>query len=166
VITARKSRKNEKSSSFWYIWLCNPLKVNHPFGGTCHLHLRGRRINKKTSMTCYKTYVDFQRTTRRYSPEDITLHSENLKSYINANKLFSYFLRVNRTNWRHQSMTEDIYYSNAVLTFSFCWTIHFFCPLHEVHKMNAMNKWRLCMSVLHFLFWHPKLFGGSSTVAV
>jgi hypothetical protein len=33
-----------KSSVFWDIMLRSPLKVNRCFGGTCRLHLQGRRI--------------------------------------------------------------------------------------------------------------------------
>jgi hypothetical protein len=33
-----------KSSIFWDITLCSPLKVTWYFGGTCHLHLQGQRI--------------------------------------------------------------------------------------------------------------------------
>jgi hypothetical protein len=33
-----------KSSIFWGITPCNPLKVNRRFGLTCRLHLQGRRI--------------------------------------------------------------------------------------------------------------------------
>jgi hypothetical protein len=35
-----------KSSIFWDITPCIPLKVNRHFGGTCHLHLQGRRKNQ------------------------------------------------------------------------------------------------------------------------
>jgi hypothetical protein len=34
-----------KSSIFWDITACNPLKVNGHFGGTCQPHIQGRRIN-------------------------------------------------------------------------------------------------------------------------
>jgi hypothetical protein len=33
-----------KSSVFWDITPCSPLKVNGQFGGTCHLHLQGLGI--------------------------------------------------------------------------------------------------------------------------
>jgi hypothetical protein len=84
------------------------LKDNRRFRGACRLHHQGR-INQtrdqgefkwqeellvsclgyfltlKIEATCsYETSVDFQRTTRRYIPEDGTLHNhrcENLKSY-------------------------------------------------------------------------------------
>jgi hypothetical protein len=40
-----------KSSVFWDIMSCSPLKVNGSFRGTCRLHLQGRRISQsKTSM--------------------------------------------------------------------------------------------------------------------
>jgi hypothetical protein len=35
-----------KSTIFWDITPCNPLKVNQRFGGTYHLHLQGRRISQ------------------------------------------------------------------------------------------------------------------------
>jgi hypothetical protein len=39
-----------KSSIFWDVTLCSPLKVNRRFGGTCRLHHQGQRINRATSM--------------------------------------------------------------------------------------------------------------------
>jgi hypothetical protein len=81
---------------------CSPLKVNRRLGESCRLHLQGRRIGQarnqlevgskqaysstlKMESTCYsEASVDFQRTTRRYIPEDRTFHNhrcENLKSY-------------------------------------------------------------------------------------
>jgi hypothetical protein len=35
-----------KSSIFWDITPCSPLKVNWRFGGTCRLHLQGRKISR------------------------------------------------------------------------------------------------------------------------
>jgi hypothetical protein len=35
-----------KRSIFWNITPCSPLKVNRCFGGTCLLHLQGRRLNE------------------------------------------------------------------------------------------------------------------------
>jgi hypothetical protein len=37
---------NMKSSIFWDITACSPLKVNWRFGGTCRLHLQGPRISR------------------------------------------------------------------------------------------------------------------------
>jgi hypothetical protein len=54
------------SSIFWDITRCSPFKVNRHFGGTCCLHLHGRR----------KSQARNQReasTTQRYIPEDRTL---------------------------------------------------------------------------------------------
>jgi hypothetical protein len=34
-----------KSSIFWDITPCSPLKVNRSFGGTCRFHLQGRKIS-------------------------------------------------------------------------------------------------------------------------
>jgi hypothetical protein len=35
-----------KSSIFWDITPCNPLKVSRHFGGTCRLHLQSRRLTQ------------------------------------------------------------------------------------------------------------------------
>jgi hypothetical protein len=81
-----------KSSVFWDIMSCIPLKVNRRFGGTYRLIIQDRRISqarnqceagRKKSSYSSETSVDFQRTTRRYIPEGRTLHKhrcENLKS--------------------------------------------------------------------------------------
>jgi hypothetical protein len=50
-----------KSSIFWNIMPCSPLKVNQCFRETCHLHLWGQRISQtnqheagsKQSPACY-----------------------------------------------------------------------------------------------------------------
>jgi hypothetical protein len=83
--------KTRKSSIFWDIMQCSPLKVNRRFGRICRLHLKGRRIcqtrNQKAggkqsdstlkmeAIYCYETSIDFQRTTWHYIPKDRTLHN-------------------------------------------------------------------------------------------
>jgi hypothetical protein len=77
---------------FWGITPCTRLKINRVFGGTCHLHLQGRRrseainqveenskqnlvsssILKMEAICSSETSVDFEPTTRRYIPEDRT----------------------------------------------------------------------------------------------
>jgi hypothetical protein len=75
-----------KSSIFWDISQCGPLKVNRRFGGICRFHFQGRRISQarkhrdtllnyslmlKMEATCSpEKSVDFQRTTLRYIRED------------------------------------------------------------------------------------------------
>jgi hypothetical protein len=91
----------EKSYIVWDITPCSQLKVNRRFGGTCHLHLQGRRIYELSKKPAWKLvasraalkmeliffserWVDFQRTTRLYIAEDRNRHNdscENLKSY-------------------------------------------------------------------------------------
>jgi hypothetical protein len=39
-----KGNKDKNNPVFWYITPCSPLKINRRFGGTCRLHLQGRRI--------------------------------------------------------------------------------------------------------------------------
>jgi hypothetical protein len=85
-----------KSTVFWDIMPCSPLKVNQRFRGAYHLHLQGRRISRarnqwqallvscvaysstlKMEVICFpKTSVDFQWTTWHYIPEDSTLQME------------------------------------------------------------------------------------------
>jgi hypothetical protein len=86
-----------KSSIFWDITPCSPLKVNRRFGGTCRLHLQDRRISRERNQKpCYllfcsayssslrmatcssETSVDFQRATGRCIPEDITLQDSEI----------------------------------------------------------------------------------------
>jgi hypothetical protein len=74
-----------KSTIFWHIKPCSPLKVNRGVGGKYRLHLQGRIISraKKQRESRWQAELDFQRTTQRYIPEDGTLHNircENLKS--------------------------------------------------------------------------------------
>jgi hypothetical protein len=96
-----------KSTIFWDITSCSPLKVNWRFGGTYRLHFQSRKISQaKTRMkaggnqSCFSAYsltlkmeaicysetsVDSRQTARRFMPEDGTLHNhrcENLRSYI------------------------------------------------------------------------------------
>jgi hypothetical protein len=83
---------------FWDITPCSQFKVSRSFGRTYRLHVQGRRISRATNVkagdkqsrllaTCSaysstlkmeaicssETSADFQRTTRRYIPEDSTL---------------------------------------------------------------------------------------------
>jgi hypothetical protein len=86
-----------KSSIFWDIMSCSPLKVNRRFGGTCRLHFQGLRIiqarNQAMFSTCFhvcflldfffepemeatdssEKSADFKRTTQSYISENRTL---------------------------------------------------------------------------------------------
>jgi hypothetical protein len=66
-----------KSSFFWEITPCSPLKDNRRFGGTCRLYVvscLAYSSTLKMEETCSsETSVDFQQTTRRYVPEYRTL---------------------------------------------------------------------------------------------
>jgi hypothetical protein len=92
----------KKNSVFWDAMPCSPLKDNRCFERTCRLHIQGRRSLHSTCFTLVSCFafssnlmieakfsseasVDFQRTIRRYMPEDRTLRNnrcENLKCYI------------------------------------------------------------------------------------
>jgi hypothetical protein len=99
-----KTVSRTKSTIFWDIAPCSPMKVNRSFGGTHHLHLQGRRIRKIcllpvfTLVSCSvysstlkmeviyfsEVSVEFQRTIWCYIPKDIALHNhcfENIISY-------------------------------------------------------------------------------------
>jgi hypothetical protein len=39
-----------KSSIFWNVTACRPLKVNWHSGGTCHLHLQGQRMSQASNV--------------------------------------------------------------------------------------------------------------------
>jgi hypothetical protein len=89
-----------KSSIFWDITLCSPLEVVRRFGEICHLSIQSRRMSRARNQreirwqakkqedggdSSSETSIVFQRTIRRYIPEDRTLHNhrcENLKSSI------------------------------------------------------------------------------------
>jgi hypothetical protein len=80
--TFMKSITRLKSTIFWDITPCSPLKVNRRFGGTYSLHLQGRRIRRARNQCesrwqadSSETPVDTQWTTRRYIPEDGTFHN-------------------------------------------------------------------------------------------
>jgi hypothetical protein len=44
---ATLAQQNLKSSVFWSITSCNPVKVNRCFGGKDHIHLHGQRISQE-----------------------------------------------------------------------------------------------------------------------
>jgi hypothetical protein len=65
-----------KSSIFWDITMCSPLKVNRRFGRICRLHLEGRRIGQ----TRNQHESRWQVTTRRYILEDRELNRLSLSA--------------------------------------------------------------------------------------
>jgi hypothetical protein len=66
------------STIFWDITPCSPLKVNRRFEGTYRLHLHGRKKKASKKPAWKQVAVDFQRTTRRYIPEDSTPHNRKI----------------------------------------------------------------------------------------
>jgi hypothetical protein len=98
---------NLRSSVFWGITPCSPVKVNRRFGRTCRVHVQGGRIGQGRNLckallatcftlvsgldsypsilymeaTCFsETSVDFQRTKRRYIPEDSIVHCHRFEN--------------------------------------------------------------------------------------
>jgi hypothetical protein len=70
-----------KSTIFWNIRECSPLKFDPRFGGTYRLHLQGKKpaayssTLKMEAICSSETSADFKRTTRRYIAEDTTLQT-------------------------------------------------------------------------------------------
>jgi hypothetical protein len=57
-----------KSSIFWNITLCSPLKVNGSWEGTCRIHFQGRSVSQarnqreadsEQNSTCYTLHSGF-----------------------------------------------------------------------------------------------------------
>jgi hypothetical protein len=62
-----------KSSVLWHKTPCNPLEVNHCLEGRCRFHLQGQKNkpSKKPEWCRWQAEsVYFERSTRRYNPED------------------------------------------------------------------------------------------------
>jgi hypothetical protein len=57
-----------KNYIFWDITPCSPLKVNRHFGGTCHIHRLGRRVNQVRNQ--YKAGGKQILLSLLYNPED------------------------------------------------------------------------------------------------
>jgi hypothetical protein len=83
--------KKKKTSTFWDITPCSPVKLNQRFGGrldACFMLVSCLAYSStlKMEVTCSSGMsVDFHHNTWRYIPEDRTLQShccENLKSCI------------------------------------------------------------------------------------
>jgi hypothetical protein len=64
------------SSVFWDLTPCSHQR----FGGTCHLHLQGRRISQARNQHESRRQGDFQWTTQRYIQEQRTLHSTAVRT--------------------------------------------------------------------------------------
>jgi hypothetical protein len=82
-----------KSFVFLDIMSCIPVKVNQPFGGTCHLGWRvsqprsQHEAGSKHSIASCKMSLNFQWTTLLYIREEWIIHHhccEKLKSYIGS----------------------------------------------------------------------------------
>jgi hypothetical protein len=77
-----------KSSLFWDIMPCYPLKFNRRFGRTCRHHLRGRRINQSREPAWSRQQVTWPpgwsqwghtRWWRQYSPSPLREGSTSSK---------------------------------------------------------------------------------------
>jgi hypothetical protein len=123
----------------------SPLSVIRRFGGTYRLHLQGRKISwPKTSKQAggehillaicslvgsFETSVETQRTTRRHTPKDDTLHNhrcENIKSYNGKFVLFLSLLHkikfVEFATWRLIKCSLKVTYQRKRETRN--WSVH------------------------------------------
>jgi hypothetical protein len=111
----RTIRTLKNTTTFWDITPCSPSKVNRRFEKICRLRLQGRRVSRarnqceagskqspvsrwgyysamKMEVTFFsEVSVDFQRTTRRYIPEDGALRNHRCKNLqiLQAGRCFS-----------------------------------------------------------------------------
>jgi hypothetical protein len=118
---------------FWDITPYSPLKINPRFGGTCRLHIQGRKISQIKKPTwrfaCYLLHAgfflcdssalkmesacssetsvdDFYWNTVRYIPEDRTLHTWLLKATLKMEAAGSSKTLVN-INQTHHHITSQ-----------------------------------------------------------
>jgi hypothetical protein len=124
------------STIFWDITPCSLLRVSRRFGRTYRLHVQGRKINrarnqresrwqaelvsclayfltlKMEAICSSETSVGSQWTTRRYIPEDGTIHNhriENLKSY-NVKLMSKIINDIWNMHWKkHRQETNQLY---------------------------------------------------------
>jgi hypothetical protein len=111
---------------FWDKTPCSPLSINRRVGETYRLHLQGRKnkFSKKLALKqmesrtfstlkieticSSETSVVTQRTTRRYIPDDGTLHNhrcENLKSYT---IIYFHVGFHTDSSWYHQNHGHEL----------------------------------------------------------
>jgi hypothetical protein len=67
-----------KNSIFRDITPCSPLKVNRRFGGTCRLHLHGRRINQERN----KHEAGSEESKASLPPAIVSLNSFNFLVFV------------------------------------------------------------------------------------
>jgi hypothetical protein len=84
---------------FWNITLCRLLKVNRHLGGTCHIHLQGRKISqvrnqyKSFTATCFHAMPILQPSRwKQYVPLKCWLTFNRLhRSYVTEDRAFTNF---------------------------------------------------------------------------
>jgi hypothetical protein len=125
-----------KSTFFWDITLCSPLKVNLCFGGTCYLHFQDWRMSqapafmlvsclayystlKLEAICSSRTSVDFQWPTQRYIPEDNTLHF-----WISLFLVFFQYEPV-LVNCSYRRVSEGLNKTSACVTYIVSVRVHF-----------------------------------------
>jgi hypothetical protein len=146
-----------KSSIFWGITPC-PLKANLHFGETCCLYLQGRRISQpRNQHEAGSKHV--QRTTRRYIPEDRTLHNfccENLKSgvcFVSRQPCKTVALWVDRLRALQEMRMACFSYPRGLILCVF-WTYAEICFWYACHVHVSFifrNIFHLLRSELDFL---------------
>jgi hypothetical protein len=139
-----------KSTIFWDITPCSPLKVNRRLGGTYRLHLQGRKISRARNQreSRWQAEVNFQRTTRRYIAEDGTLQLENCWTNFHESlfwevlmkcvDMFQYGLKSHNANrcftWTRACVSGRI----SIVT------RHIFIRFVDILNWSYAEKWNTC----------------------
>jgi hypothetical protein len=153
-----------KSTIFWDITPSSPLTINRRFGGTYRLQIQGRKISlarsrrksrwqaetppgktpgfvtlKMEAIYSSETPVDTQRTTRRYIPEDGTLHKHRGK-ILKCFNLWSVFVPkiscLKTTKWREVHYQVAPNWLTQLFSVSEGETVH---TNYHWHKSLSMN---------------------------
>jgi hypothetical protein len=131
-----------KITIFWDIMARSPSKVNRCFWGIYRLHLQGQRISRAryqresssglppafTLVSCSaysstlkmeaiyfsETSVDFQRTTRRYIPQDGTLHERFFRTAGPWAGIWTWSSRIWSRRANHSTTTFSILLINIM----------------------------------------------------
>jgi hypothetical protein len=87
-----------KTSIFWHITPCSPVKFNRHCEGIYYVHVKGWIISQAEDKggTFLRKFVDFHLTTRRYIPEDVTFSD-----------ILIYFERIRQWRCTHISLCSN-----------------------------------------------------------
>jgi hypothetical protein len=134
-----------KSSIFWDITPCSPLKVNRRFGGTCRLHLQSRRISR----TRNQRESRWQARWKRHVPPKRRLTFKQIHGVISQkiklfNSSFSSFMEPDSSLLCTQNPTTGLYLepnnSEARLLIPFLFSIVLPCGGRVPFRLPKQNS--------------------------